>query len=272
MIRSARLSRTLVFLALLDLHLQRADAAGGVTGDEGAGEALIVCADGSYAIPEIDPVTNARVDSSQYGCEQQGGQSWCCKNVPNNQNQQLPQGGDQLGGQQDGGGSGQQGGGAQGGSGQQGGGSGQQGGGAQGGSGQQGGGAQSGSGQQGGGGQQTGGDNCQDQDPICARMPNACNNQLYKPLMDQHCKKTCNKCGSQQTGSGLNAGSASSQNGGNGAAGSAGGAQQNGGQQQQQCKDVQLDCAEWVKNGFCNSQYYTQAQKKENCPKSCSLC
>lgn len=51
MIRSARLSRTLVFLALLDLHLQRADAAGGVTGDEGAGEALIVCADGSYAIP-----------------------------------------------------------------------------------------------------------------------------------------------------------------------------------------------------------------------------
>ncbi|VDP02938.1 unnamed protein product [Heligmosomoides polygyrus] len=31
-------------------------------------------------------------------------------------------------------------------------------------------------------------------------------------------------------------------------------------------------CATWAKNGFCNNTFYTVAQRKQNCAKTCNLC
>ena len=33
-----------------------------------------------------------------------------------------------------------------------------------------------------------------------------------------------------------------------------------------------FSCATWVPNGFCSSTFYTAAQKKQYCAKSCKLC
>uniref|UniRef100_A0A914DVR6 ShKT domain-containing protein n=1 Tax=Acrobeloides nanus TaxID=290746 RepID=A0A914DVR6_9BILA len=38
------------------------------------------------------------------------------------------------------------------------------------------------------------------------------------------------------------------------------------------CTDANASCATWVPNGFCSSTYYTAAQKKQYCAKSCKLC
>ncbi|CAI5441556.1 unnamed protein product [Caenorhabditis angaria] len=38
------------------------------------------------------------------------------------------------------------------------------------------------------------------------------------------------------------------------------------------CSDSGSNCANWVKNGFCKSAYYTYAQKYSYCASSCGYC
>ncbi|CAJ0580266.1 unnamed protein product, partial [Mesorhabditis spiculigera] len=38
------------------------------------------------------------------------------------------------------------------------------------------------------------------------------------------------------------------------------------------CTDTNTNCANWSKNGFCTSSFYTPAQKSQYCPSTCNLC
>ncbi|CAI5440588.1 unnamed protein product [Caenorhabditis angaria] len=38
------------------------------------------------------------------------------------------------------------------------------------------------------------------------------------------------------------------------------------------CSDSASNCANWVRNGFCKSSYYTYTQKKAQCALSCGYC
>ncbi|KAK0415377.1 hypothetical protein QR680_011913 [Steinernema hermaphroditum] len=40
----------------------------------------------------------------------------------------------------------------------------------------------------------------------------------------------------------------------------------------QACEDANLNCPEWVHNGFCSSGAYTKVEKERLCARSCGLC
>ncbi|CAI5451470.1 unnamed protein product [Caenorhabditis angaria] len=38
------------------------------------------------------------------------------------------------------------------------------------------------------------------------------------------------------------------------------------------CKDTEENCAEWIANDFCTSDFYIDAEKLAQCGKTCGLC
>ncbi|KIH62758.1 shTK domain protein [Ancylostoma duodenale] len=50
------------------------------------------------------------------------------------------------------------------------------------------------------------------------------------------------------------------------------GKEEGGGEEGKNCPADNRNCANWVKNGFCDSTFYTQAQKKQTCGHACKLC
>uniref|UniRef100_A0A7E4W671 ShKT domain-containing protein n=1 Tax=Panagrellus redivivus TaxID=6233 RepID=A0A7E4W671_PANRE len=75
---------------------------------------------------------------------------------------------------------------------------------------------------------------CVDTASNCAADRHLCNDKLWHDLMFDNCKQTCNFCDT--------------------------------------CVDSHSNCAEYVRNGFCNSTFYTPLQKRQFCGKSCNLC
>ncbi|KAH7703469.1 hypothetical protein AAVH_29357, partial [Aphelenchoides avenae] len=61
---------------------------------------------------------------------------------------------------------------------------------------------------------------------------------LYKQLMDQHCKKTCNKCGQQNAQNGASGGSGGADAQAQTTNTNDGGRLQPNGEQQPQCRDA----------------------------------
>ncbi|KAH7716664.1 GLY-1 protein, partial [Aphelenchoides avenae] len=79
-----------------------------------------------------------------------------------------------------------------------------------------------------------------DLDPYCSRYANLCNNPVYKAAMNSRCAATC-----ARTSSSLVTNS---------------------------CVDNNTKCAAWFNMGFCDNTYYTTAQKKAYCAKTCGFC
>ena len=86
------------------------------------------------------------------------------------------------------------------------------------------------------------GGTCVDIATNCATNVALCNNSVSLTLMTHKCAKTCNRCSGSGTGSGST------------------------------CTDTNASCGTWVQNGFCNNSFYTAAQKRQYCGRSCSLC
>uniref|UniRef100_A0A7E4W919 ShKT domain-containing protein n=1 Tax=Panagrellus redivivus TaxID=6233 RepID=A0A7E4W919_PANRE len=71
----------------------------------------------------------------------------------------------------------------------------------------------------------------------CAANIALCNNSVYYSLMTTNCAATCGRCSSSTS-----------------------------------CVNANANCASWVSNGFCSSSFYTTAQKRQYCARSCGLC
>ncbi|CAD5227669.1 unnamed protein product [Bursaphelenchus xylophilus] len=80
----------------------------------------------------------------------------------------------------------------------------------------------------------TSGGSCADVALNCPMLSKLCNNPTYVVILTEQCPKTCGICTS--------------------------------------CKDSRESCGTWKNNGFCESAYYTQEQKRQFCANSCDLC
>ncbi|KAH7714751.1 Protein F01D5.1, partial [Aphelenchoides avenae] len=78
----------------------------------------------------------------------------------------------------------------------------------------------------------------------CQVNANLCNNSIYYKIMTDNCCATCNRCGTAAAGGGSNP----------------------------NCQDQNPNCASWNVRGFCQSSFYTQAQKQQYCSKTCRFC
>uniref|UniRef100_A0A8R1DP37 ShKT domain-containing protein n=1 Tax=Caenorhabditis japonica TaxID=281687 RepID=A0A8R1DP37_CAEJA len=76
----------------------------------------------------------------------------------------------------------------------------------------------------------------------CSQYLSLCSNAKYIPLLQTFCPKSCGYCGGGSTVAPTS------------------------------CVDSAINCANWKKNGFCESTFYTCQQKKDYCAQSCSLC
>uniref|UniRef100_A0AC34RB31 ShKT domain-containing protein n=1 Tax=Panagrolaimus sp. JU765 TaxID=591449 RepID=A0AC34RB31_9BILA len=83
---------------------------------------------------------------------------------------------------------------------------------------------------------------CNDVASNCAANVALCSNSVYYSLMTQQCPRTCGRCGSSSSYVATT------------------------------CVDSNPSCSTWVRNGFCSSNFYTTAQKRQYCASSCSLC
>ncbi|KAK6743926.1 hypothetical protein RB195_010926 [Necator americanus] len=84
--------------------------------------------------------------------------------------------------------------------------------------------------------------NCTDLIPNCAKDISICRNVDMQAFVKEYCKRTCNYC--SETGSNTVSTPCGSD----------------------------PNCVNWVRNGFCNSAFYTVEQKKRYCGKPCLLC
>jgi hypothetical protein len=82
---------------------------------------------------------------------------------------------------------------------------------------------------------------CSDVATNCAANVGLCNNSAYLTLMTQKCPRTCGRCSSTSSVSAT-------------------------------CVNSNANCASWVTNGFCSNTFYTTAQKRQYCARSCNLC
>ncbi|XGW33034.1 hypothetical protein V3C99_017498 [Haemonchus contortus] len=91
---------------------------------------------------------------------------------------------------------------------------------------------------------------CVDAAIECANDKSICRNVDMQAFTMANCKKTCGYCDNASTtypgGSTYPPGGA--------------------------CVDSSSKCASWKTNGFCENQFYTIQQKKQNCAKTCGLC
>ncbi|CAD5223063.1 unnamed protein product [Bursaphelenchus okinawaensis] len=100
---------------------------------------------------------------------------------------------------------------------------------------------------------------CNDKGWECPLRANLCNNQLYIPLMNDQCPKTCNRCpagGASGSGGSGTAGNGSAAGSGAGAGGGA-------------CNDGGPDCAK--SQYLCTVPAYATFMAKE-CAQTCGKC
>ncbi|KAL6740350.1 hypothetical protein Aduo_013713 [Ancylostoma duodenale] len=77
---------------------------------------------------------------------------------------------------------------------------------------------------------------CEDDPTVnCTKLKPQCSDSRYDELMNNYCRKTCNRCGSS-------------------------------------CADKSNQCKVWKSHGFCDSDSYSIDVKKEYCKKTCDLC
>ncbi|KAH7722545.1 NAS-31 protein [Aphelenchoides avenae] len=98
------------------------------------------------------------------------------------------------------------------------------------------------------------GGKCEDSSDTCEKSKFICDHDTYRSIMANQCKRTCGYCTSPPNAEPPS----SSSSGGGGTPATA-------------CKDDSR-CKSWVKSGFCKQSFYTDAMKKQYCPKSCGLC
>uniref|UniRef100_A0AC34FYT7 ShKT domain-containing protein n=1 Tax=Panagrolaimus sp. ES5 TaxID=591445 RepID=A0AC34FYT7_9BILA len=79
---------------------------------------------------------------------------------------------------------------------------------------------------------------CVDVATNCATNSGLCNNSAYLSLMTTKCPRTCNRCSSVSP----------------------------------TCVNTNANCVNYVANGFCTSTFYSAAQKRQYCARSCNLC
>ncbi|KAK6031334.1 shTK domain protein, partial [Ostertagia ostertagi] len=87
--------------------------------------------------------------------------------------------------------------------------------------------------------------NCVDEAPGCNLSGGViCQSKNLESFARQYCKKTCGYCSDSTVAPGtVGTGCGSNPN-----------------------------CASWIRNGFCNSTFYSQAYKMQYCGRACGLC
>ncbi|KAL6737178.1 hypothetical protein Aduo_010845 [Ancylostoma duodenale] len=85
--------------------------------------------------------------------------------------------------------------------------------------------------------------NCTDMATGCNKDLSICVNIYMQDFVKENCKRTCGFC----SGGGGNGGSTAD------------------------CGN-DAKCTNWIRNGFCNNNFYTAEQKKKYCGKPCGLC
>ncbi|VDP29988.1 unnamed protein product [Heligmosomoides polygyrus] len=84
---------------------------------------------------------------------------------------------------------------------------------------------------------------CEDDPAVnCTKLKPQCLDHRYDDLMNEHCRKTCNRC-DVVVGTTTVA-----------------------------CFDASTECESWNKNGYCNNTFYPESEKKLYCAKTCALC
>ena len=92
---------------------------------------------------------------------------------------------------------------------------------------------------------------CIDSAPDCSSQPTVCVTKGLESFVQANCQRTCGLCSSSSTTGATSSNSTSSST---------------------SCGDNTSACAQWVRNGFCTSTFYTTAQKQSFCGNSCGLC
>ncbi|KAK6751299.1 hypothetical protein RB195_002966 [Necator americanus] len=83
--------------------------------------------------------------------------------------------------------------------------------------------------------------NCFDVAPNCALDISICRSVLMQDFVKENCRRTCDYCSQTSATTATPCGS-------------------------------DPNCVNWVKNGFCNSIFYTREQKRQYCGTFCGLC
>ncbi|CAH04750.1 ShKT domain-containing protein [Caenorhabditis elegans] len=93
---------------------------------------------------------------------------------------------------------------------------------------------------------------CMDVNPNCANWVSNgfCTSSFYSDAQKtEYCPASCRLCSGASSTTSSSASSSSST-----------------------CGDSNSNCASWASNGFCNSTFYTPAQKSQYCGATCNLC
>ncbi|KAE9553024.1 hypothetical protein FO519_003785 [Halicephalobus sp. NKZ332] len=80
---------------------------------------------------------------------------------------------------------------------------------------------------------------CVDMASNCGVIPHLCDHNIYLEIMHPYCQKTCSRCPPTNS---------------------------------TDCYDSTPSCTHWARKGFCESDFYSAAQKKTYCGKTCGLC
>uniref|UniRef100_A0A8R1E4C4 ShKT domain-containing protein n=1 Tax=Caenorhabditis japonica TaxID=281687 RepID=A0A8R1E4C4_CAEJA len=99
---------------------------------------------------------------------------------------------------------------------------------------------------------------CVDSVVECANDRSICTTVGMQDFVNQYCQKTCDRCAST-TAANSNGGAVTTPSSGGGS-----------------CTSYQADsstaCASWATNGFCTNTFYTLAQRKAYCARTCRIC
>ncbi|KAK0429389.1 hypothetical protein QR680_011354 [Steinernema hermaphroditum] len=98
--------------------------------------------------------------------------------------------------------------------------------------------------------------NCRDLLSECAAKAHLCNHNLYIDFMTRNCPLSCNRC--HLTGGTTYPTQVGGQYPYNVGSGN--------------CQDANMNCPQWVANGFCSNDFYSKSLKRNLCGRSCGLC
>ncbi|KAL3105359.1 hypothetical protein niasHT_026092 [Heterodera trifolii] len=107
---------------------------------------------------------------------------------------------------------------------------------------------------------------CVDLMKNCRRNKRFCHHPVYKEMMRKNCARTCGYCkpsGGPRGGT-ASRGSAEAKEEKSHATGKS--------RNKKECKDSHPFCKGWAKNGYCESDEYSEEEKREKCAKTCGLC
>ncbi|KAI6198895.1 hypothetical protein M3Y96_00568900 [Aphelenchoides besseyi] len=80
---------------------------------------------------------------------------------------------------------------------------------------------------------------CRDLVPNCGRYKRRCQDYKLINVLSQNCPRTCRQCSRKNPAP---------------------------------CRDLNRQCRNWNRNGFCKSPFYTRDEKKARCAKTCRIC